>query len=172
MEEMGRRFAGSLVLSEREAKGLRIGGKTVQATARVKFALVCKVLTPRFFRSRSFIDLFSRLWGGEKGVSISDVEEERFLARFSCEEDLMRVLDKEPWDFDKSLVVMGRLKEIDSVTDVALSTSVFWVKAHGVPFRYRLPEVAVDIGGLVGEFFEVTADADGNCFGRFLRVKV
>ncbi|KAK9903195.1 hypothetical protein M0R45_001160 [Rubus argutus] len=172
MEEMGRRFAGSLVLSEREAKGLRIGGRAVQAATRVWFALVCKVVTQRSFRRRSFIDLFSRLWGGERGVSISDVEDDRFLVRFSCEEDLVRVLDKEPWDFDRSLIVMGRLKESESVMDVELSTALFWVQAHGVPFRYRIPEVAMDIGGLLGEFKDVTSASDGNCFGRFLRIRV
>ncbi|KAK9938257.1 hypothetical protein M0R45_015007 [Rubus argutus] len=79
MEEMGRRFAGSLVLSDREAKGLKIGGRAAQAAARISF-----------------------------------------LGSSSC-----------------------------------------------VPFRYRIPEVAVDIGGMVGEFLEVTSDADGNCFGSF-----
>lgn len=67
MEEMGKRFAGSLVLSEREARGLKIGSSAVQAAVCFKFALVCKVLTPRFFRRRSFIDLFSRLWGVRRG---------------------------------------------------------------------------------------------------------
>lgn len=43
MEEMGRRFAGSLVLSDREAKGLRIGGRAAQAAARVKFSLFVRL---------------------------------------------------------------------------------------------------------------------------------
>lgn len=80
IEEMGRRFAGSLVLSEREARGLKIGSSSVKAATRLKFALVCNVLTPRFFRRQSFVDLFSRLWRGEKGVSISDVEDERLIS--------------------------------------------------------------------------------------------
>lgn len=41
-----------------------------------------------------------------------------------------------------------------------------------MPFRYRIPKVAMDIEGLVGEFLEVTSDADGNYFGRFLRIMV
>lgn len=172
MEEMGRRFAGSLGLSDREAKGLKIGASAVQAAERFKFALVCKVLTPRYFRRRSFIDLFSRLWGGEKGVSISDVEEDRFLARFSCEEDLIRVLEREPWDFDKSLIVMGRVKDNESVTDVGLNSTLFWIQAHAIPLRYRTPEVASDVGGLVGEFIDVTVATDGQCVGRFLRIRV
>ncbi|KAK9922813.1 hypothetical protein M0R45_031259 [Rubus argutus] len=45
--------------------------------------------------------------GWKEGVIISDVEDDRFLARFSCEADMARVLDREPWDFDKSLVLLG-----------------------------------------------------------------
>ncbi|KAK9911292.1 hypothetical protein M0R45_035211 [Rubus argutus] len=172
MEEMGKRFAGSLVLSEREARGLKIGSSAAQAAVLFKYALVCKVLTQRFFRRRSFIDLFSRLWGGEKGVSISDVEDERFIARFSCEEDMQRVFDREPWDFDRSLIVMGRSKDVESVTDVVLSTAVFWIQAYGVPFRFRTPAVARDIGGLFGEFVDVKSDNEGSRVGRFIRIRV
>ena len=110
--------------------------------------------------------------GGEKGVSISDVEDERFIARFSCEEDMHRVFDREPWDFDRSLIVMGRFKDVESVTDVVLSTAVFWIQAYGVPFRFRTPEVARDIGGLFGEFVDVKSDNEGSCVGRFIRIRV
>lgn len=172
MEEMGRRFEGSLVLSEREARGLKIGGSAMKAVLQYQFSLVCKVLTVRSFRRRSFMDLFTRLWGGDKWVLISDVEDERFLVRFLCEDDMVRVLDREPWEFDRSLIVMGRLNEAASVIDVRLSSDVFWVQAHGVPVRFRILEVAVDIGGLVGELVEVKSGEDGGCVGRFLRSRV
>lgn len=116
--------------------------------------------------------MFSRLWGGDKGVTISDVEDNRFLVRFLCEEDLKRILDREPWEFDKSLIVMGRVQDTDSVTDVDMSTSKFWVQAHSIPFRYQTPEVATNIGGLVGDFVDVHSDGKGNCVGSFLRIQV
>lgn len=51
---------------------------------------------PQSFRRCSFIDLFTRLWGGRGGVVISDVEDDHFLLRFSYEADMARVLDREP----------------------------------------------------------------------------
>lgn len=111
MEEVRQRFAGSLVLTERESKGVRIKARALSSALKCQYALVCKVATPRSFRRRSFIDLFTRLWGGKHGVVISDVEDDRCLVRFSCEADMTRVLDREPWDFDRSLILLGVLKE-------------------------------------------------------------
>lgn len=68
MDEMERRFAGALVLSERESKGLRIGGTAARSVIKQDYTLVCKVLSVKPFRHRSFIDLFSRLWGVIKGL--------------------------------------------------------------------------------------------------------
>lgn len=168
MEEVGRRFAGSLVLTERESKGVRIRASALQCL----FAVVCKVVTPRSFRRRSFIDLFTRLWGGKGGVVISDVEDDRFLLRFSCEADMAKVLEREPWDFDRSLILMGVLREEEAVTAVDLKTAVFWVQIHGVPLRFRTPEVVEDIGSVVGGVVDVGRFSGEDCVGRFLRVRV
>lgn len=165
MDEMGRRFAGALVLTERESKGVRIRVSAAQSALRCQFALVCKVATPRLFRRQSFIDLFSRLWGGEDGVSISDVEEDRFLARFGSEKHMNRVLLREPWDFDKSLVLLGDLGNEDAVTAVPLVSALFWVQIHGVSVRYRTPEVAEDIGGEVGQIVEIGKSGGRDCVG-------
>lgn len=62
---------------------------------------------------------------------------------------MKRVFDRELWNFDRLLIVMGRISEADLVADVVLSTPVFWIQAPGVLFRFCIPEVAIDIGGLV-----------------------
>lgn len=172
MEEMGRKFAGTLVLTKRESKGVRIRASAVQFALRCQFVLVCKVATPRFFRRLSFIDLFTRLWGGDVGVSISDVEDDHFLARFMSEKDMKRVLLREPWDFDKSLVLLGALGNEGVVIRVALLSAVFWVQIHGVPMCYHTPEVAEDISGEVGQLVEIGRGGGGDCVDRFLWVRV
>ncbi|PRQ43462.1 putative transcription factor interactor and regulator CCHC(Zn) family [Rosa chinensis] len=95
-----------------------------------------------------------------------------FLACFRCEEDMRRVLDREPWDFDKSLIVMAPLGKARTVLDVELNSSVFWVQALGVPWKFRTPEVAKDIGGLLGVYKEVKVDAKGYCSGHCLCIRV
>lgn len=92
MEEMGRRFSGALVLTERESKGVCIRASAVQSALRCQFALVCKVVTPRPFQRQSFVDLFTRIWGGDDGVRVSVVEGDRFLARFTSDKDMLRCL--------------------------------------------------------------------------------
>ncbi|KAK9938801.1 hypothetical protein M0R45_015521 [Rubus argutus] len=148
MDEMGRRFAGELLLTDQESKGVKIRASAVHAAMRCNYAIVCK------------------------GVSISDVEGNRFLVRFKFEKDMTRVLDVEPWDFDKSLVLIRVLKYKIAVTDVTLISTVFWVQIYGVLVRFCLPEVAEDIGGQVGQVVEVGKGDNGECVGCFLRVRV
>lgn len=81
------------------------------------------------------------------------------------------MLDREPWDFDKSLVTVGMLGNEGAVTDVSLETTVFLVQIHGVPVRFRTPEVAKDIGGEVGKVGEIGSRGGGDCVGHFLRVR-
>ncbi|XP_061998978.1 uncharacterized protein LOC133716288 [Rosa rugosa] len=172
MEEFARRFAGALVLLERESRGLRIGGIAARSALQNEFAVVCRVFTEKTFRRRSFMDLSLETLGGAKGVVLSDVEGDRFLARFKCAEDMQRVLNREPWDFDRSLILMAPLGGAGSVMDVALSSTVMWVQAHGVPWRFCTPEVAEAIGGMVGTYERVKTDEQGCCVGKFLCIKV
>ncbi|KAK9921712.1 hypothetical protein M0R45_030212 [Rubus argutus] len=85
---------------------------------------------------------------------------------------MAKVLEREPWDFDRSLILMGVLREEEAVTAVDLKTAVFWVQIHGVPLRFRTPEVAEDIGSVVGGVVDVGRASGEDCVGRFLRVRV
>ena len=46
------------------------------------------------------------LWKPNKGVRISELEEELFLVEFSDEKDKKKVLDMCPWSYEKQLVLI------------------------------------------------------------------
>ena len=46
------------------------------------------------------------LWKPNKGVQISEVEEELFLVEFGDEKDKKKVLDMCPWSYEKQLVLI------------------------------------------------------------------
>ncbi|KAL6214417.1 hypothetical protein ACLB2K_013851 [Fragaria x ananassa] len=145
MEEMSRRLEESLVLTDREARGVRIRPSAVAA---------------------------ARLWRGEEGVTITNMEDNRFAARFQSERDMWKVVDREPWEFDKSLVALEVLRGADSVVDVPLDTAGFWVQIHKVPFKYLSAEVAEDIGSEVGQIIDGKQGREADRVGTFLRARV
>ena len=46
------------------------------------------------------------LWKPNKGVRISELEEELFLVEFGDEKDKKKVLDMCPWSYEKQLVLI------------------------------------------------------------------
>ena len=55
------------------------------------------------------------LWKPNKGVQISELEEERFLVEFRDEKDKKKVLDICPWSYEKQLVL---IQEFESGVDI------------------------------------------------------
>lgn len=76
----------------------------------------------------TFIDRFTSLWWGKKGVSIRVIGDRKFLARFVGQRDLERVVDADcPWTFKNDLVMVTDRTEKGHNRWSPLSLRVFWV---------------------------------------------
>ena len=53
-----------------------------------------------------FRSTIHKLWQGSHGVTIKEVGNNLSLAIFTSEEDMMKVLDRSPWSFDRRLILM------------------------------------------------------------------
>ena len=61
-----------------------------------------------------------------------------------------RVLNTEPWSFDKHLMVLHRYdKEVD-VLDIDFNMVNFWIQVHNIPVCFRTRAVAEKICGVAG----------------------
>ena len=61
-----------------------------------------------------------------------------------------RVLNTEPWSFDKHLMVLHRYdKEVD-VLDIDFNMVTFWIQVHNLPVRFRTMAIAEKICGTAG----------------------
>ena len=80
-----------------------------------------------------------------------------------------RILDGEPWSFDKHLVVMNRYENESSLRDIKFEKTKLWVQIHGILIKYMTTEVAKKIGSVLGEVFELI---DPKIFdgGHFIRI--
>ena len=55
-----------------------------------------------------FRSTFTPLWGAQNGFKIKVIGDHKILFSFEKEEDVDRIMNSEPWSFDKHLVVMHR----------------------------------------------------------------
>lgn len=86
--------------------------------------------------------------------------------------DLERVLELEPWTYDKHMVVFERVREIESVPSLEFSKATFWVQIHNVLERSLTQAIGKAIGKTIGKVVEVADPEDNGVGNEFLRVRV
>ncbi|KAM1236700.1 hypothetical protein ACFX2I_037695 [Malus domestica] len=72
--DLGMRFGAKLSLSEKERDGVTVGRREVdEALLEFHHCLLVEVLTDKGVNRDAFIDCFTSLWRGRKGVSIREL---------------------------------------------------------------------------------------------------
>ena len=99
-------------------------------------------LAGRFFTKRVLnVELVGRtfkpLWKLIGELKIRDIGNNILLFEFADNLDLERVLEFEPWMYDKSLVVFQRATSVEEVPLLDFSRSPFWVQLHNVLEKYE-----------------------------------
>lgn len=156
-----------LSLSEREGDDLCIK-KDRQSKEHIIAALF---FTRRALNMDSVARTFKPLWRSENGFKVQVEGDHKVLFVFDNKEDVDRILDAQPWSFDKSLVVLQRYDRNSPIEELSLDKASFWVQVHNIPIRYRNRSVAEDICESIGEVHRSTENSEGEG-GSFVRVRV
>ncbi|KAH0983830.1 hypothetical protein GBA52_011007 [Prunus armeniaca] len=113
-----------------------------------------------------------KIWNTSREVRAKDLGENLFLFIFATELDRKRVLRNGPWNFDKALVLLEKPNGNIVPSSMLLKFAKFWVQIHNVPLLGMTVQIGRQIGNCMGECIYVTQGQDGECMGRFLRVRV
>ena len=69
---------------------------------------------------------FTPLWRARNGFKIQSFGDHKILFTFDNKEDVDRILEGEPWSFDKHLVVMSRYENESSLEDIQFEKTKLW----------------------------------------------
>ena len=87
--------------------GIELDSRSTSATRKVgKYCAVMKILSQRCINVDALRKNLRMLWKPNKGVQISEIEEELLLVEFSDEKDKKKVLDMCPWSYEKQLILI------------------------------------------------------------------
>ena len=156
-----------LTLSDREGPGCcLLDDDSIQ-----KFSIAAKFLTRRAINMEIIAKTFNPLWRAKNGFKIQSFGDHKILFIFDNKDDVDRILEGEPWTFDKHLVVMSRHENESTLQDIKFEKMKLWVQLHGIPIKYMAVEAAKKIGNVLGEVFAPTNTKlfDG---GHFIRIQV
>ena len=76
--------------------------------------------------------------------------------------DLERVLEHEPWTYDKHLVVFERVLKNVPISALSFQFSNFWVQIHNLPVQCLTPATRKSIGNSIGTVLE-KAESEEEC---------
>ena len=125
LEEMWARFS----LSEEEERGADVDGQEETIIHR----LAGKFFTKRVLNVDAVARTFKPLWKPIGELKIRDVGDNILLFEFKDILDMERVLEFEPWSYDKNLVVFQRAVDVESALLLDYLYITFWVQLHNVP---------------------------------------
>ena len=137
MEELTRKCDG-LSLSAKEGEKLSLS-KNLSKTDHV---LAAKFLNKRNLNIEAVARTFRPLWRTKESFGVTNAGNNVLLFEFDLEVDAEKVLQGEPWSFDRHLVILQRFDGSKLVKELEFKFCAFWVQIHDLPFKFLTPETA------------------------------
>ena len=157
-------------LSLMESKGSKYAVKDEPISG--EYLLAAKFFTRRVLSLATIAKTFKVIWRTKKGFEVRDMGNHLVLFSFFDSSDVARVIQGEPWSFDKHLVVVQLTERHEDITSPDFSRTSFWVQLHGPSIGSMSHNTVMEICSVVGEVDD-SASGEGERSGyNFLQVQV
>ena len=122
MDELSQSW-NRLTLSDREGSGCCL----LDEEKVENFSIAVKFLTRQAINMEIITKTFTSLWRARNDFKIQSFWDHKILFSFDNKEDVDRILEGEPWSFDKHLVVMSRYENESPLEDIQFEKTKLWV---------------------------------------------
>lgn len=136
-----------------------------------EYVLAAKFFTRRLINVEAVARTFCPLWHMKRNFEVSMVGDNVVLIVFEWEVDAEKVIQGEPWVFNRHLVVLQRYDGTTPINKLSFDSSTFWVQIHNLPFSLMTIEAAISLGETMGVVPKPKDEAEMRG-GQFMRVRV
>ena len=105
-------------------------------------------------------------------IKIRDIGGNILLFEFDDALDLERVLELEPWTYDKILVVFWHAVDVESAPLLSFNSITFWVQLHNIPNQCLTQATGEAMGNTIGSIVQVANLEDDGEGGKFLQIRL
>ncbi|TXG48348.1 hypothetical protein EZV62_027642 [Acer yangbiense] len=137
---------------------------------KLDLCLVGKILSPKHVNREAFRAVIPMIW--QTTVDIEIVQDNIYLFYFRNQGDRFRVLSGGPWSFDNCLLVLEKLTGVGDIAKLPFDGVVFWVQVMNAPLIYMTKEMGEFIGRCLGDLVDIDVGVTGECFGKYMRLRV
>ena len=89
--------------------------------------IAAKFLTSRYLVMEVVICTFQQRWRSMNGYKIRNLGDHMVLFVFNNSSDVERIIENQPWSFDKHLVVLQTFEKFSKLKDLVFDIALFWV---------------------------------------------
>lgn len=148
------------------------GSSEVTQEALLELCLVGTLLTDKPVRFLIMQDRLSSLWRPGQGVTISQVEENKFLFQFYHEWDMERVLQGGPWTFDGYLLILKKVVIGEAPAETVLNEAEIWVQVFNLPFGFMHESMGMLVGSHIGRYIRYDENNYYGPWRMYMRIRV
>ena len=112
------------------------------------------------------------LWKPNKGLQISEIEDDMFLVEFGDGRDKKWIMEMCPWSFEKQLILLQDFEGELVPKEIVLKWTPFWVQIYNLPLKSMTCETGMEIGVKIGMVLDIDVLEKGVQWGKFLRVRI
>ncbi|XP_074265732.1 uncharacterized protein LOC141588177 [Silene latifolia] len=116
----------------------------------------------------------AKLWNPTKPIlgNVVDAKEKTFVFKFGSERDKSRVLEGQPWHFDKFSWCFNEPNDKGKLSDVPLFHLPIWARVYDLPIQGRSSRSNVQhIGARLGSFIDVEMGLNSDV-DKAIRIRV
>lgn len=144
-----------------EKQGIKIGIEDVaNLCERGSKCLVGRLGVPKRVNKEAFKSLLTRIWRTGRDIFFKEISENLWLFEFKEEGDQRKVLEGRPWSYDKTILIIDKLKERTPLSQMKLHHTSIWLQVHDMPLECMNKGVGTKIGGSLGQVLEVAVADD------------
>ncbi|XP_023897899.1 uncharacterized protein LOC112009795 [Quercus suber] len=166
MEELTSNW-NRLSLSDREGPGCCLEDDLSSE----ELFLAAKFLTRRAVNVDAIAKTFTPLWRSRNGFQVRNLGNHMVLFVFDNMEEVEKVIQSEPWSFDKHIMILEKYDKNNLVEELQFKRTTFWVQVHGLPIKFMNVRAATKICEVLGTVLPFTNqhEIEG---GNFVRIRV
>lgn len=140
--------------------------------ARTELGLVIRICTNRHVNQNAFTTTMKNIWQAKHDMDIKNIGKNLYVVQFYHWRDKHRVMEGQPWHFDKHVILMSDIKGNCKPSDIQLWEFPIWARVYDLPFKGRLNINNVKaIGNKIGSF--ITMDKSGAMgIDKSIRIRV
>ncbi|XP_031120409.1 uncharacterized protein LOC116023546 [Ipomoea triloba] len=168
-------MCANLTLADVDAEDVSVHLPNVQINTcegEPAYYAVGRLVTNRSVKFLFFQDTMASVWQPAMGVTMRQLQPQRFLIRFYHETDLNRALADGPWTYEQNLLIMQKLCPEDDPETMPLNFAEFWIQIHSLPIGLRSAVVVSAIGGFLGSLVQTDEKNFDGSMRMYYRVRV